>query len=417
MNLYKFEKDKCSNPGAPRMVPVNSSGVARSSNNFIGKDSLLNSSPGVVDVVNNFQWTTSPPGPRSRQEVPRIELREKKLRTNSVVAAAAYYLMSASGSVGTLAARANNLLPTGLKEAGLGFLSGLGSSAPIQYAGNGLLNFFEQNVLQSALTLTTGQTDIRQTLSKYVDGLNSEYLRVYEGLYITEDTKFVYYLPYFENMCNAVANEFTENDSSDIGKKGVNEMRDAAEALARFANFSAPGVYIERPKFYNFANSGPKVTVKFPLINTGWSSYQDVRLNWQLVFMLIYQNRPNRKSRELIDPACIYEVVIPGVLYMPYAFMSSIKVDFLGARRQMDLDVPLVAGNSTITTIVPEAYSVEIELTGLIAESQNLLISMLQDKQDIVNVYGLDQFNPFAESYNNLATSFANETARLNTST
>lgn len=413
MNLYRFETNKCSNPGAPKLVPTSSAAISNNSNNFIIRDSLLNFSPGIIDVVNNFQWTTSPPGPQSRQEVPRIELREKRLRTNSVIAAAAYYLMSASSSIGTLAARANTFSLAGLKDAGLGFLGQIGSANTTQSLGSGVLNFFEQNVLQSALTLTTGQTDVRKTLSQYVEGLNSEYLRAYEGLYITEDTKFTYYLPYFSNTNNAVSNEFTDNDQGGAASQAVSQIRAATEALAKFANFAEPGVYIERPKFYNFERSGPSVTIKFPLINTGWSTYNDVRLNWQLIFMLIYQNRPNRKSRELIEPASLYEVSIPGVMYMPYAYMSSINVNFLGARRQMNLEVPLVGGQSTITTIIPEAYSVEITLNGLLAESKNFLIAMLQDKQDIVSVAGLDQFNPFAESWQSATANFASETARL----
>ena len=100
-NLYSFENQKCTNPGAPRAVPANSFKLSTNSNDFIFKDSLLGFQPGMIDVVNNFQWTTSPPGSLSRQEVPRVELREKRLRVNSILAAAAYYLTSAAGSLGT----------------------------------------------------------------------------------------------------------------------------------------------------------------------------------------------------------------------------------------------------------------------------------------------------------------------------
>jgi len=413
MNLYRFETDKCSNPGAPKLAPVSSTTVSKNSNNYIQKDSILNFTSGVVDVVNNFAWTTSPPGIRSRQEVPRVELREKRLRTNSIIAAAAYYLMSASSSLGTIGARLNTFEAAGIKDAGLGFLSNLGNSSTTQFIGGAAGNFFEQTILQSALTLTTGQTDIRSTLSKYVEGLNSEYLKAYEGLYITEDTKFSYYLPYFNDKAGEVGNSFSEGDASSLEQRGVDKIREGVTDLAKYSNFSEPGIYIERPKFYNFDREGSTLQVKFPLINTGWSTYNDVRLNWQLIFMLIYQNRPNRKSRELIEPACIYEVTVPGVMYMPYAYISSLAVSFKGARRQMNLEVPLIGGQSTITTIVPEAYEVSITLTGLIPESRNFLYAMLQDKQDIVSVAGLDQFNPFAEAWQSATASFAAETARL----
>jgi hypothetical protein len=413
MNLYRFETTQCSNPGAPKIAPC-ASNIIENSNNFILRDSLLSFSPGLVDVISNFQWTTSPPGVQSRQEVPRIELREKRLRTNSVIAAAAYYLMTAGSTLGTLGARLNTFELAGIKDAGLGFLQNIGSSSTTQSIVGGLGSFFEQNILQSALVLTTGQKDVSKTLSQYVEGLNSEYLKAYEGLYLTEDTKFTYYLPYFTDTVNQVNNQFNNSDYGSFEQSGISKINEGLTNLAKIANVNEPGVYIERPKFYSFENEGPEIVVKFPLINTGWSTYDDVRLNWQLIFMLIYQNRPNRKSRELIEPACLYEVTVPGVAYMPFAYISSLKVNFVGSRRQMNLEVPLIGGLSTITTIIPEAYEVELTLTGLLPESKNFLYAMLQDKQDIVNVINLDRFNPFAEAYTNLRDNFVNETARLN---
>ena len=140
------------------------------------------------------------------------------------------------------------------------------------------------------------------------------------------------------------------------------------------------------------------MTFSFPLINTGFSTYDDVRLNWQLVFLLTYQNRPNRRTRELIDPACIYEVNIPGVKYIPFAFISQLKIDYIGARRQMELEVPTQNGTGTIVTIVPDAYVVTVTLEGLVADTQNFLASMLGGKQDVVSVVAYDQFNPFSQA-------------------
>jgi hypothetical protein len=227
----------------------------------------------------------------------------------------------------------------------------------------------------------------------------------------------MYYMPYFDNRMRDLLNNFSEEDSifhqGTNLMRGVETMRRSAAALARFAYFSEPGIYIERPKFYSFNSSGDLLDVTFPLINTGWSSYEDVRRNWQLVFMLIYQNRPNRRSRELIDPACIYEVNIPGVKYIPFAFMRNIKIDFMGARRNLKLEVPTSTGISTINTIVPDAYNISITLEGLVPESQNFLAAMLTDKQDIVNVVSNDRFNVFGESFSIFNEAFSREEQRL----
>lgn len=411
-DLYTFSKLNCDNPGAPKLVPAGSSYFSQNGSNYINLDALLMFQSGLIDVVNNFQWSNSPPNLAARIEVPAITLREKKLRTNAIIAAAFYYLASSSTSLGTLKARLDSLAP-GLSKLAGSLTSSLAASTAISSATAAI----EQSLLNSAALLTTGTADIRDLLNKDIEGLNSDYLRSYEGLYITEDTKFTYYLPYFTNTVNSVMNSFNENDATfNAGTnfaKGVEKMRGAAEALARFANFSEPGIYIERPKFYSFGSSGDSIEVKFPLINTGHATYEDVRRNWQFVYLITYQNRPNRRSRELIDPACLYEVSIPGVKYMPYAFMESIQIDFLGSRRQMEIEVPTENGNQTISTIIPDAYSVSLTLRGLVAESQNFLAAMLQDKQNIVTVSEMDRFNPFGEIFNSFETSRANETARI----
>ena len=74
----------------------------------------------------------------------------------------------------------------------------------------------------------------------------------------------------------------------------------------------------------------------------------------------------------------IYELIIPGTVYMPYAFISSLSVNFLGARRLMPLSVPVQASGSsgqftTINTIVPDAYELNISFTGMNDETRNFL--------------------------------------------
>lgn len=404
-NLYTFSSLNCTDAGAPKATPASYSGIAQNGNGFIGRDSLSFLSPGIINVVNDFQWTTSPQGASSRQEVPRIELREKRLKTNAIIAAAAYYLMSASGSIGALGNRVNSVLSGYRYGPQIANFFGNAGSATANFlgslAGGSGSGSFDTSIISSATKLFLNQ-DLSSILSTQLEGLNSELLRPYEGLYITEDTGFRYLLPYFDDQQTLISNSFSVNDEmlgpNSLLGKAVSKIRGATEALAKLAYFTEPGLYIEKPKFYNFKASGDTISFSFPLINTGWSTYDDVRLNWQLAFLLSYQNVPNRRTRELIDPSVIYEVSIPGVKYIPFAYMKSIKVDYLGSRRQMNLEVPARGGVKTITTIVPEAYVITISLEGLVAETQNFLMAVLEGKQDIVSVVSYDRFNPFSES-------------------
>jgi len=356
-NLYSFQTLNCTDAGAPRVIPMDYSGIAVNGNGFIKKDQIGSAGAGIVNVVNDFQWTTSPPGAASRQEVPRIFLTEKRLKRNALISAAAYYLLSVGGSIGTL----SDFLGGGL--------------------GGSLGNFI-------------ANSPVGDVLNTQIQGLGGGVLAPYEGLYITEDTKFKYVFPYFTDDQQMLNNSFQINDEmlgpSTLLGRTVSTLRDAAESAARMTRFLEPGLYIERPKFFQFKSSGDTIRIQFPLINTGWSTFDDVRINWQLAYLLAYQNNPNRRTREVIDPPCIYEVSIPGIKYIPYAFIRNLNITYVGARRAMELPVP---GAGTIVTIVPDAYMFDITLEGLVADTQNFMQAAITSKSDLVNVVNSGSFN------------------------
>lgn len=432
-NLYTFTNFQQPFPrlqGAPRMVPVGS--ISGPGGGFLGQDS-----PGysLIDVINDFQWTTTPKG--GRQEVPALFLKEKRLKTNAMMAQVAYYGLALGNVIAGSIAGFNNL-PENLKPliegvvggfvgnkfgqifqgglAGVGqFASGLAARNPlladafqtIAGAGGGIGRTaaigagaaFGYGLDTS--TPSVGLNALYQaipTLNKYIpqrfniDSLGSEILGPYEGLYITEDTKFLYNLPYFSDEQNTVNNQFGDFDEvfTGIDPTNLNALAQSTRGLASYisgiVNFDAPGIYIEKPKFFNFDHGGERIRFRFPLINTGWSNFNDVSRNWQLLYLLTYQNRPNRRSRDLIDPAVIYEVTIPGVRFYPFCYISSMSINFVGARRRMNITAPVGGGQSTVNTIIPDAYIVDVELTTLVSETQNFLYSVLQDRQNIVTV-------------------------------
>lgn len=398
-NLFSFQSNSdCNTPaGSPKLVP-SGGGISDSlSKNFLKNDSITGDSSGMIDVVNGFYWTNSQLS--SRQDVPSIMLKEKRLKTNSLIAQLAYYSLIASEKGGQATGRIANLISnsTGSGAVG-GFLSntvgravagigqkivGAASSFGKGFAGSGILQAITGKSAEGVIGALTSES------------ASSDVLAPYEGLYITEDTKFVYKMPYFSNAAHAVSNAFASDDKILTGTWGLGAMASAAArtaeniayGLSTSMNIMEPGIYIEKPQFYSFAASGDSLSFSFPLINTGWATFEDVQRNWQLIYMLVYQNRPNRKSRDLIDPPCLYEVMIPGIKYMPYAFVSGLNVDFMGSRRSYYINVPSSGGGSSkIQTIIPDAYMITITLRGLIAESRNFLYHMLFEKQNKVNV-------------------------------
>lgn len=433
-SLFEFENFGSSGninqmEGAPRLVVPGTSSSNQSSES---KQYLSNESKSFfsINVVQDFQWTTSPPAPPAtekekkpggRQEVPIISFREKRLKTNALLAQAAYYsatfagvgadavnklqnaspfikntlgaLLGAGGLGGTI-----NQFVAGSTGVNLGILGNLVGAA----AGLGAVNTDLPGQAAGAVGnfLNAGLQEVDNLPPEFgnalaVPSLNSNVLRPYEGLYLTEDTKFLYSFPYLENAPNYVENLFGDTDDAYFGRipggapspgQVMRDFRSNLQSAAALTNLTQPGVYIEKPKFFQFNDKGEEIDFSFPLINTGHSKWQDVLNNWQLLFMLIYQNRPNRRSRDLIDPPCIYEVAIPGVKYMPYAYISNLSIDFLGNRRQTEIQIPYLNGSKIkINTIIPDAYMVNITVTGLVSEAQNMLFSMLTDKQNLVS--------------------------------
>ena len=75
----------------------------------------------------------------------------------------------------------------------------------------------------------------------------------------------------------------------------------------------------------------------------------------------------------------------------------------------MSIDAP--PGN--VTTIIPDAFDVNITLTGLVPETRNFLYAALSDKQNVTDVVRYNTFNPFGEIYSSFIDSFKTGNATL----
>jgi hypothetical protein len=196
----------------------------------------------------------------------------------------------------------------------------------------------------------------------------------YEGLYSPEETKFNYTFPYYTSLLKSKDSSFSEGYSGDgkgalptfldnlSNKYKARDPKKGARALVE------PGMYIEKTQFYNFGKNEESISFSFPLLNT--ISQEQINENYQFLFLLIYQNTMYRKDRSAFIPPCIYEVLVPGTRYIKWAYISRLSVSFLGTRRMVEVD----SGIGVFKTIVPEAYNVNITVTGLHEEAGNFLI-------------------------------------------
>lgn len=184
-----------------------------------------------------------------------------------------------------------------------------------------------------------------------------------------------YIFPFFSDEMRAFQNNFGDQGplGSQVGSQAGAVMEGVSDTLnmgKAFANEylaqgnldtqGAAGSYVETPKFYNYTENENAVDVQFPLINT--LDDNDFELNYDLIATLIRINRPHRKSPILIEPPVVWEITIPGYRFIRWA-SCSVQVNLQGSRRSK-----IINGKSTI---IPEAYTIQLRFTPLITEPNN----------------------------------------------
>lgn len=335
----------------------------------------------LIDVVNDFKWTISPKA--SRKDVPYIWLNERYITLNALLNQAVYGISATLDNKGAqfLAQTAKetaqqfdsavtSLSSMGLYNSAKSFFGDLGSDAAI--AGNKLLTKF----------------GIVDTLGPILESP----LAPYKGLYYTVETGFNYKLPLFNSEFWNVSNSFSESASegnSSFISGLVDTMKTMGPGMEAAKLFNTGtnqyGTYVEFPKQYSLSSPN-SYTVTFDLINTKPATYDDIRSNFKLLFLLFYQNLPIRRSKQLVDPPAIYNIYVPGQKRMPYAYLTTLAVKNLGATRLMDIDFydinvinPPIQATSTFPqkwqTVIPDAYRVTLTFQDLIPETKNTLYS------------------------------------------
>jgi|AntRauTorckE6833_2_1112554.scaffolds.fasta_scaffold01781_10 hypothetical protein len=353
MALFKLEEDTTeTNSGADMAVP--------------------DTHNGVVNVVLDHSWTLSPKS--SRKDVPYIYMVERKV-TNDVMLQQLLYNITA-----------------------------------VYQAGGEITDTVGDALKKSAINSINNSTLSTKQKSDAIAALNSkpkDKESPYAGLYALDDTGWEFIFPYFDKQNHNVGSNWgTPEGGGGISKglaavgegiagfgedlnKVMSFFETANQATGMDLNMKANvGTYIERAKQYKFGDSGPSYSLTFNLFNT--TTIEDIIKNWELCFLLIYNNLPNRRTKTTFDPPPLYEIEIPGVRKSPVSWIRGLKVDFVGATRIMDLDLSGSIGNSKFRTIVPDAYKVTIDIQDVFQESKNFMNAMVNPDRNISVTFGGD---------------------------
>lgn len=300
--------------------------------------------PNNFNVVRDYYWTSSKIGKDARAAVPYVTLIEKRVKNNAMIAQLYYGVRGINSTAGEVANELNIFKTT---------LEGL------------------QKKLDSATDYIAGDAVDNNPIFKKNTGL-----KPFKGLYPSEDTGSKYVLPYFQDAIFAAHNDFNQGEDKEsyINKVGnaVSDIRQEISSLLSPMGYT----FVERPKWHKHPTSSEPLQINFPLINT--MDVKAIEANYWFVYALTFQNKPRKTNKTTVIPPVIYEVRIPNQLFMPFAYISSLKIDMAGSRRLMK-----VLGT---TTIIPDAYMVSITLTPLIANNQNFLGESTNSGSTSVNI-------------------------------
>lgn len=423
----------------PSLVPPNTSQGFTTNQRLID---AINNSSYTINVARDFPWTYSPPGDVARAETPKIFLTEKRLKTNAFISSIVYSFGNTREGVSDIVnflekqgfGNFTNVLKQ-LKDNAIQ-AANIGTGAVANFlAPQGGISSFDENTAE-AFRLR-GQSIARE-LSEYFEDkaldtnttLQTPLLQAYQNLYPSTNTGWKYVLPYFDDYYNSAQNIFGDDTNMNVLnmiKAGSDVFQDVASfagALSRPFGFS----FQEKAKFYNFPSEGEEFSFTFPLVNTGSTTFDEVVRNWQLIFLLLYQNKPSRINRNVIEPPVFYEVNIPGQKFYPFCYITGMSVDFKGSRRELNfnLDIqntvqqetsinnadPNLVGpqqqaeivrdlgsnvqSTKFRAIIPDAYVIKITMKSLVAETRNFMAYTVLGRsldQVVAKVTDLDAVN------------------------
>ena len=337
-------------------------------------------SNGIVNVVKNYSWFSggSKEAIAGLNKCPFAILTEREQLLNSVLSQALYYI-NAAANVGA-----------DVESVVSKFSESIGLSEPDSETETAR----KSSRIKGLVDKITSFQDKDRALMK------ANKLESLVGIYLTEPTGFDYVFPYFESPPD-ISNSWGASDGSNKLTGMISSGLEVVDEVSNIANIAQPGIYIQKPKYYQHSPDGPSITIKFPLFNTiKRSTDKPYQQNYELLWLLAYQNKTFKTSFGRSLPPKIYTVTIPGVVNMPYAHISNMSVEFLGTIRNKDITLP----TGVINAPVPEAYNVTITVQSLLTDYANLMVGA----GFTASSNGLTVTKTFNQALNNTISSLQN---------
>ena len=368
--LYKFVTPDCKD-----ITGNNAKGITQAFGQAIGGIAAQNKisgsmakaavpigASGDINIAKNYRWTKTNLDSVPVHQTPVVTLRELQVNSPAFfnnISVLAESIAGAKEGDNYEAVGVGKIARTVGEQVDKGVQSVLSESIPNIFTGGaqGIVNsvgFLNDNLIKPGKAASN--SGYQKT--------GKNYLKDYERLYGVEKTNFIYRMPYLQDSFKSISNSW-----GDTGLTG--QITGATQLISDLTSLAAPGVGIDFAKTFSYPDSGPSHSINFYLDNTVVNGVSEHEKNFRLIYLLLYQNLPNKVSKSAILPPVIYQSFLPGVFSYRWSFLSSIVVNFVGNRRTTALQITKDLAPSTV--VIPEGYEIQLTLTSLTPETKNLM--------------------------------------------
>lgn len=309
-----------------------------------------NATPGVYDIVKEYDWTSVPRTSDLRNEAPSAYITAYELKYSQLRSFIDGYMniLSPQNNAGSYSES---------KNPGLDFYKGLytvkdGPIARLNFP------FFEDSFRSFSTEFADTFSPISQRGAQMFGG------QAIQGLGGAAESIAGGGLA----AVNALASFGDTGNSGDqsLADKVAKTASGVATGVAKTLGLNpgrqtigTPGSYIETPKFYQYSNTDNGLQVGFTLSNT--LEDDSIDKNFKFICDFTKMNRPYRYGPIGMDFPAIYNLVVPGLRYIQWAYLENFEVSMLGNRRKIG------------SRVIPEAYVCNFTFRSLTVEPANFV--------------------------------------------
>jgi hypothetical protein len=345
---------------------------------------------GIINVSKDFKWTKTQRTNQNeylKDNIPVLHLKEFYVTQPGFVSNVQNIFETVVNGFSTAAS-------TGLDSLPDDSIAARGVEKAKEIMGNfEQSDFYQDSIGQNIKDIKEAGTALNEKFNLVSKGVNvgsAAYMKTYENIYGVYPTGFKHVLPYFVSQWKTVNNSWQDSFGSQSSNINVGA---AGKALSKFADIAGKvtsGFGMDFAKTFSYPNEGPDTSFSLILDNTYDSYYDNRRFNsyqhnWEFIFLLLYQNLPNRRNKLFYDPPVIYRAQVPGVFSYLYSYLASLSVTSIGNRQPKEIFLNLQDEDGrlelkTFKTLIPEAFKIDITLKSLLPETKNLFLNSLENK-------------------------------------